>query len=107
MICGIYKITCKINNRFYIGSSKDINARWNMHKWELNNNRHDNIFLQRDWNRYGEENFTFEVLEECEFGTQFTVEQRYLNELKPFFKDGTGYNIKKDTGFGNTYQGEE
>ena len=103
MVCGIYKITCTINNRIYIGSSMNIQQRWTTHKRELNNNEHDNMFLQRDWNRYGEENFTFEILEECEFGTQYTVEQKYLNELKPFFKDGTGYNIKRDTGFGNIY----
>ena len=103
MICGIYKITCKINNRIYIGSSKNIMQRWKEHKQKLNKNIHDNMFLQRDWNRYGEDNFIFEILEECEFGTQFVAEQKYLNELKPFFKDGTGYNIKRDTGFGNVY----
>ena len=84
----------------------NIKQRWATHKRELNNNEHDNMFLQRDWNRYGEENFNFEILEECEFGTQFVVEQKYLNQLKPFFKDGTGYNIKQDTGFGNVYSEE-
>lgn len=72
-----------------------IQKRWKQHKKELNNNEHDNMFLQRDWNRYGEENFIFEVVEECNFVEQYVIEQKYLDCLQPFFRDGTGYNIHK------------
>lgn len=32
-ICGIYKITNKINNKVYVGSSVDCQARWIL-KWQ-------------------------------------------------------------------------
>lgn len=61
---GIYKITCISNSKIYIGSSIDIKRRIQNHKAALRNNRHDNIHLQRAWNKYGENNFTFEIIEE-------------------------------------------
>ncbi len=98
-ICGVYKITCLINDKIYIGSSNNIKKRWKVHKNELNKNNHDNMFLQRDWNRFGEKNFIFEVLEECKITEQYVMEQKYLDELQPFYKDGTGYNINKKACF--------
>lgn len=60
---GIYKITCLPENRCYVGSSTNINRRWSEHKRELNSQRHRNIFLQLDWDCYGDENFIFEIIE--------------------------------------------
>lgn len=65
MITGIYKIENIINKKVYIGQSKNIPIRFSNHKYELNNNKHPNSHLQRAWNKYGKENFTFEVLCEC------------------------------------------
>ena len=39
-------------------------SKWNRHKMELKFGNHRNKDLQTDWNMYGEENFTFEVLSE-------------------------------------------
>jgi len=58
---GIYKIINKVNGKYYIGSSNDIKGRWSEHKNDLKANRHDNDYLQKSWNKYGEENFEFEV----------------------------------------------
>lgn len=60
---GIYKITNKNNGRYYIGSSVNINNRWNEHKRTLKQNKHDNDFLQKSWNKHGEESFLFEIIE--------------------------------------------
>ena len=90
-ICGVYKIKNIVNDKFYIGSSKDIKNRWKQHKDQLRANKHGNAYLQNAWNKYGEKNFTFEVIEECEPSIQFEREQYYLNELNPF--DNRGYNI--------------
>ncbi len=62
---GIYKITCLINNKSYIGSSININKRWNSHRSELNNNIHKNKKLQNAWNKHGKQNFIFEIVEYC------------------------------------------
>lgn len=91
--CGIYKITCLKNNKIYIGSSKNLSNRLYNHKYSLKNGIHKNVFLQKDWNYYGEENFKFEIIEYCDEDKQYELEQKYLNELKPFYRLGNGYNI--------------
>ena len=58
---GIYKITNLINNKFYIGSSSDLKKRLYEHRRELNLGVHANKHLQSAWNKYGEENFKFEI----------------------------------------------
>ena len=62
---GIYKITCKVNNKIYIGSTEVcFKQRFKKHKQRLRNNYHENDYLQKSWNKYGEDNFVFEILEE-------------------------------------------
>lgn len=91
--CGIYKITNIKNNMIYIGSSKSIFQRWRNHIKELENDKHKNYYLQNDWNEYGKDCFVFEILEECFEETRYSVEQKYLNDLMPFYRTGVGYNI--------------
>lgn len=76
-ICGIYKIENTINKKAYIGQSKNIPLRFSNHKYELNKNIHPNHHLQRAWNKYGKENFIFEILCEC------SIEK--LNEKEIYF----------------------
>jgi len=81
---GIYKIKNIINNDCYIGSaSYTFNKRWNTHKHQLKNNKHHSIILQRAWNKYGENNFNFEIIEYCEPYECLIKEQHYLDNLKP------------------------
>lgn len=61
---GIYKITCIPENKVYIGSSSNIKKRWQRHIRTLNDSTHHNHKLQIDWDCYGDEYFTFEVLEQ-------------------------------------------
>lgn len=63
---GIYSIQNKINNKVYLGSSIDIKKRWERHKNDLNNKKHVNQSLQKDWNEYGSGNFKFSVIKQCE-----------------------------------------
>lgn len=54
VICGVYSITNKINGKKYIGSSKDIYKRWLQHTCLLNKGTHENVYLQKSWDKYGE-----------------------------------------------------
>ena len=64
-IIGIYSITNTLNNKRYIGYSIDIQRRWATHKRDLKNNKHENDHLQKAYNKYGEDAFKFEIIEEC------------------------------------------
>ncbi len=92
MISGIYKITNSVNGKFYIGSSKDINYRWDEHKQYLNGGYHINPKLQNAWNFYGGDKFLFEVVEETAEEVLLIREQHYLDLFKPYMRD-IGYNI--------------
>ena len=61
---GIYKIVNLVNRKVYIGQTKEsFQRRYWLHRWKLRNGNHDNSYLQRAWNKYGEDNFVFEVIE--------------------------------------------
>jgi group I intron endonuclease len=75
---GIYRITNKNNNKIYIGRSLDISRRWKEHIRDLNKGIHINQALQKDWDTYGEGNFTFDVIRQCDESELKFVE---LNEI--------------------------
>lgn len=81
IISGIYAIINKVNNKIYIGSSKNIYNRKAQHYSELRGNYHDNIFLQRSWNKYGENSFEFKIIEIVKNSEDLLkVEQRYIDK---------------------------
>ena len=59
---GIYLISCKEKQKYYIGESKNVTTRLCAHKNKLRRNIHENKELQSDFNRFGEENFLFQKL---------------------------------------------
>lgn len=98
--CGVYKIINKVNGKFYIGSSDRIEIRKYEHWSALRNRTHFNTHLQNAWNLYGEGNFEFVIIEECEPSVQFEKEQFYLDTLNPF--DDNGYNVVRQISKGYT-----
>lgn len=64
MNCGIYCIENLINGKKYIGYSMNIADRWKHHKKKLRNNYHENSYLLHSWNKHGENNFKFWIIEE-------------------------------------------
>lgn len=62
MTCGIYSIENKLNGKSYIGSSINIERRWEIHRWHLRKGHHHSQKLQRAWDKYGGE-FLFLILE--------------------------------------------
>lgn len=58
----VYKITNTITGKYYIGYAKDIYKRFKEHRNTLKNGNHQNIILQRSYNKYTLDSFTFEIL---------------------------------------------
>ena len=104
---GVYRIKNLINGKCYYGSSKNIEKRWSRHKRELNNNTHINCILQRAWDKYGENNFIFEIIEVCAINVLLETEQKYL-DLQPDYNIGIksigGDNLTKNPNRGKIIQ---
>lgn len=92
MKSGIYKIENKNNGKVYIGQSIDILKRWRYHINRLSKNSHPNSHLQNAWNKYGEESFEFEILEECNNQDLCKRENFWCNKFESFFSTN-GYNL--------------
>lgn len=93
---GVYLIRNILTNKIYIGSAKEFKRRSKQHYSDLKNKRHGNRHLQRAFNKDGEENFIFEILEVVD-GTKENrreVEQTYLDK---YYDGGKRcYNIIND-----------
>jgi group I intron endonuclease len=96
-IMGIYKIKNIINGKIYIGSSKDITKRWKQHLSALKNNTHHSYHLQRAWNKYGEENFKFEVVEIIHDEDLLTEKEQEWMTKYTCCDYRCGYNMSYDT----------
>ena len=59
---GIYRIKNKVNNKSYVGSSVNMIRRFSKHRSNLNKDQHENNYLQKEWNKFGKDNFEFEML---------------------------------------------
>ena len=90
-ICGVYKIENSVNGKYYIGSSNNIYRRWKEHIKLLNRNNHHSPHLQFAWNKYGEKNFKFTILEECDEQILLKKEQFYIDMMNAT-DDSFGYN---------------
>lgn len=92
---GVYKITCKVNSKVYVGSSKNLNQRIKAHKWQLNSGTHPNSKLQNSVNAHGIDNFVFEILEVCEDNSAnhlVSREQYWIDEYN-CLDPRTGFNL--------------
>lgn len=95
-ICGIYKITNLVNGKVYIGQSVDIYKRWNDHKRTLKTptEKHYNYPLYCAFRKYGLENFSFEIVEECSEEKLNKREVYYIELYRTYinWEDSNGYN---------------
>lgn len=93
---GIYKITNKLNNKIYIGQSVNIKRRWQEHIYDNRKNSLIHLAIQK----YGKDNFDFEVIELCEQKELDTKEQYWINYYQSFDK---GYNLTRGGNSGFYY----
>ncbi len=87
---GIYQIVNVRNGKCYVGSAQNIKGRWTDHLSYLRRQIHTSK-LRRAWDKYGEDNFQFLVLEHCSL-SDLTVREQYWIDALDSFK--TGYNSR-------------
>lgn len=99
---GVFLVRNMVNDKVFVGVSQDLHGIINRYRFQLAHGKHPNARLQKDWNEFGSESFTFEILDqlpaqgepqadyrkELEF-----LEDLWLDQLQPF--DERGYNERK------------
>lgn len=99
---GVFCIKNNNNGKIFIGSSIDLRAIWYSQKLQLDMGIHQNSDLQKDWNDYGAQHFTYEIVEEIiqkdDKKTDYTkdikvLEEMVIEKLQPF--NEKGYNKKQ------------
>ena len=98
---GIYKYKNKINGRIYIGQSTDIEHRYKQHLYDAKNRTEKSTGIDIAINKYGIENFCFEILEECDVNQLDERERFWINYYDSYHN---GYNR---TVGGGSLKGEE
>lgn len=90
---GIYKIVNILNNKIYIGKSSDIEKRWKEHI-RLSKSEHSRRKspIHKAINKYGKENFRFEIIKECLFEEMDALEIYYIKEYNSTNRK-IGYNV--------------
>lgn len=86
----IYKVTNKINDKAYIGQTKNHDRRWSAHKSAVKRNKPEQV-LHKAMIKYGIDNFCFEIICTC-------IDQDAANEAEAAIiiqenSQGHGYNI--------------
>ena len=116
MNSGIYKIYNNLTKDLYVGSSHNIEKRWNTHLRDLRHNKHHCIPLQRAWNKYGELNFLFDIIELCNKENLIERENHYLRTYESIYntaKDalapmtGRKHSIKSKEQMSNRHRGNK
>lgn len=101
---GIYKVINQINNKIYVGQSQHIEKRWNRHRnGPFNpNDEQYNCPLYRAIRKYGLDNFSFEIIEEC-LVEQLNEKEKYWIAYYKSFDSDRGYNLTSGGRDGVTY----
>jgi hypothetical protein len=101
---GVYRITNTANGKILVGRGMNVQARLNSHQAQLSMACHRNKTLQQDWDRYGAEQFKFEVLDVLKLQNESPQQQQeelaaleeiWLDKLQPYGEHGYNKKPKK------------
>lgn len=102
ILAGVYQVKNVENQKVFIESTPNLKTVEGQ-KFQLETGSHRNNVLQEEWNKFGKENFLFEVLETLEekHGARLDVKdalkkmkKKWLDKVQPF--GDKGYNPLKD-----------
>ena len=92
---GIYKIENKINGKVYIGQSVNIGKRFIEHRYRAHDSTDEKtygLYLYVAIRKYGVENFSFEIIEECDKELLNEREKYWISHFRSNQKE-YGYNL--------------
>ena len=86
---GIYKIT-NPSGEVYIGQSTDVKKRWEGHQRDRNRYTYK---LYTSFNKYGIDNHTFEIIEEC-LREELNSRERYYQDKYNVLEEGLNHILQ-------------
>ena len=95
----IYKIENLINHKKYIGLTNNIARRRARHFTDLRCHKHNNSFLQKEFDIYGQDNFLFTVEYQGEI-TEKEISCKEQEYIKKYDSYRNGYNQNPGGNFG-------
>lgn len=78
MKSGVYIIDCSLDQRFYVGKSKNVLNRFSEHRSRLRHGLHRCHRLQQAWDKYGEAAFAFRLVARVHIDALEQVEQVWI-----------------------------
>lgn len=93
-IHGIYFIKNIVTNKYYVGSSLNIQKRFYQYLFLLKRGRCHSPKLQNSFNKHGETSFEFGLVESCE-KDELRMKERYWIDF--YNSVNNGYNCSNDT----------
>lgn len=93
---GIYAIEHIPSGMLYVGSTANFKMRWKGHRTLLRAGSHSNMHLQKAWNKYGEQQFYFKLLEVVENADDLLKRELHWFGVTSCCNKDYGYNITSD-----------
>jgi len=79
---GVFVFECMPIKKSYIGYTNDTKGTINSNRFKLGAKMHRNKRLQNDWDKYGESNFSIQVLEVLSYNEKDESKIDYKEELE-------------------------
>lgn len=94
MTSYVYKITCLVNDKVYIGKADNIKKRWNDHKADARRKEPGRYFkIHRALNKYGFDNFIVEEIASFDTVKEALISETEFIKIFRSMEDEFGYNM--------------
>lgn len=94
---GVYAIRNQLTGRVLVGSSTNVQAALNRHRFELRQASHRNRLLSHDWSVHGESSFSFDILDTVKPDPDRKVDiARELDELLALWRQELSCSSERD-----------